>query len=101
MSVIDLLRAVALLSPALGSVPAAPIDLLQAAGWGETWNPSKPRATNQLLAMRALTNLFNTTQGRSVMAAAGQAGVLAELRRGRQWEQIGTAKQPLATIALK
>lgn len=85
----------------MGSVPAAPIDLLQAAGWGEAWDPSKPRATNQLLAMRALANLFNTAPGRAVMAAAGQAGVLTELRRGRDWDQVGSAKQPLATIALK
>lgn len=98
---IDLLRAVALLSPALGSTPATPIDLLQAAGWGEPFNASKPGATNQLLAMRALANLFNTAQGRAVMAAAGQAGVLTELRKGRKWAEVGTAKQPLATVALK
>lgn len=100
-SVIDLLRAVALLSPKLGATPAAPIDLLQACGWGEPWQASKPRSTNQLLAIRALANLFNTAQGRAIMAAAGQAGVLTELRRGRKWDEVGTAKQPLATVALK
>lgn len=98
---LDLLRAAALLSPALASTPSVALNLLQASGWGEAWNASKPRATNQLLAMRALANLFNTPQGRMTMAATAQAGLLTELCRGRKWDEVGTAKQPLATVALK
>lgn len=96
-----MLRAAALLSPALGSSASATTDLLRAGGWGEPWTATKPRSTNQLLALRALANLFSTPEGRKVMAAAAENGLLVELVKGRRWAEIGTAKQPLATIALK
>jgi hypothetical protein len=53
-----------------------------------------------MLALRALANLFSTPAGRKTMAAAGES-VLENLVNGRKWAEVGTAKQPLATVALK
>lgn len=98
---LDVLRALALLSPALGSVSSGPADLLKAGGWGDAWVQTKPQTTNQLLAVRALANLFNTAQGRKTMAAASEQGLLVELTKGRKWAEVGNARQPMATVALK
>lgn len=35
------------------------------------------------------------------MAAAADNGLIVELVKGRKWEEVGNAKQPLASIALK
>lgn len=59
------------------------------------------RATGQMLALRALANLFNTVSGRATMVTAAEQGLLIELVKGRKWAEVGTAKQALATIALK
>ncbi|KAL1411377.1 hypothetical protein Q8F55_002333 [Vanrija albida] len=97
---VDILRVLALQSPAFGAVDSAPADLLKAGGWGEAWAGSKPQVTNQLLALRAIANLYNTEAGRSTVANASDHGLLKELVKGRTWEQIGTAKQPFATVVL-
>ncbi|WOO81219.1 Phospholipase A-2-activating protein [Vanrija pseudolonga] len=97
---VDILRVLALQSPAFGAVDSAPADLLKAGGWGEAWAGSKPQVTNQLLALRAIANLYNTETGRSTVANASDHGLLKELIKGRTWEQIGTAKQPFATVVL-
>jgi len=101
LSVVDLLRALALVSPALGGYASAPQDLLKAAGWGSNWTGAKMQITNQSLALRALSNLFNTVNGKKTMAAAAERGLLVDLVKGRKWAEVGTAKQGIATIALK
>lgn len=100
-TVIDLLRVLALLSPAFGGISSAPGDLLQAAGWGAQLSTAKMAPTNQVLAMRTLANLFLTGNGRQTMLAVAEQGFLLELVKGRKWAEVGTAKQPLATVALK
>lgn len=88
------------MSPKLGGHASAPADLLRIASWGSAWSDAKMRATSQMLALRALANLFSTPAGRKTMAAAGES-VLENLVNGRKWAEVGTAKQPLATVALK
>lgn len=98
--VIDLARCLAAISPAFAVRNAsAPENLLAACDWDKAWQAGKPRETNTLLALRGLSNLFSTANGRATMAASAQY-VLPRLTT-KTWEQVGARKQPLITIALK
>lgn len=94
------MRVLALLSPTFGAEQSVPTGLLHAAGWGGEWTGTKPQSTNTLLALRALANLFETSTGRKSVVEAAEHGLLEQLLSGRQWSEVGTAKQPLATVAL-
>ncbi|BEJ16389.1 hypothetical protein CspHIS471_0509940 [Cutaneotrichosporon sp. HIS471] len=97
---VDILRVLALYSPAFAGCADVPKALLVMAGWGSTGPVEKARATNTLLALRALANMFNSAAGQSTMVAAAGQGIFADLIKGRPWAGLGNAKQPFATIAL-
>ncbi|CAK9781176.1 PFU-domain-containing protein [Cutaneotrichosporon oleaginosum] len=97
---VDILRVLALYSPAFAGCAEVPKSLLSMAGWGGTGPVDKPTATNTLLGLRTLANMFNSGAGQSTMVAAAEHGILAELIKGRSWADLGNAKQPFATIAL-
>lgn len=71
------------------------------AGWTSTGPVEKARATNTLLALRALANMFNCATGQRTMVAAAEQGIFADLIKGRPWADLANAKLPFATIALK
>lgn len=97
----DILRVLALYSPSFNSCASAPKDLLSIASWGASDAGTKARATNTLLVLRALSNMFVSPAGQSTMVAAAEQGFFPELIKGRPWTDLGNAKQPYATIALK
>lgn len=99
--VVDVLRVLALLSEAFGAEESAPNSFLAVADWGRAWSGSKAQSTNTLLGLRGLANLFNTSTGLDSVATAVHQGLLEKLVSGRQWSELGTAKQPFATVAMK
>lgn len=99
--VVDILRVLALFSPSFAACPSVPQDLLKIAGWDVSGTVPKARATNTLLALRALANMFSTAAGQATMVTAAEQGFFPELVKGRPWADLGNAKQAYATIALK
>ncbi|CAD6591032.1 MAG: hypothetical protein TREMPRED_005963 [Tremellales sp. Tagirdzhanova-0007] len=97
---LDLLRALATVSPSLGTITSVTEALLKACDWGAPWEASKARETNTLLALRALANLFLTANGRRTISGSNAGDLLRDLRKGRTWSEVGTRKLPLVTIAL-
>lgn len=98
--VVDILRVLALFSPSFAACASVPQDLLKIAGWDVSGTVPKARATNTLLALRALANMFSSSPGQATMVAAAQ-GLFPELVKGRPWADLGNAKLAYATIALK
>jgi len=98
--IIDIARCLAAISPAFGATSTAPPALLQACDWSKPWTASKARETNTLLALRALANMFLTTNGRKTLSSELAGELLRSLKTGRRWSELGPRKMPLATIAL-
>jgi phospholipase A-2-activating protein len=102
--VIDLARCLAALSPSFAATPSLATDFLTSANWGQDPSPAetKARETNTLLALRGISNLFNTKPGRASLVRDAKA-VLAGMGQGR-WESGaggGKWKVAAATVALK
>jgi hypothetical protein len=73
-AVLDLVRILASISPALGAYRSSSGSsivqiALSAADWSNPWAASKERETNTMLAMRALANLFSTRNGKEALLA--------------------------------
>jgi hypothetical protein len=100
ISVLDLARILATLSPQFGTI-CTPDALLTACDWSLPHSDSKVQATNTLLALRTFANLFTTPTGRKGMVGMKIQEWLDSLRRGRSWEEVGGRKLPYVTIVLK
>ncbi|KAK4685850.1 phospholipase A-2-activating protein, partial [Tremellales sp. Uapishka_1] len=90
---LDIARLLAVTSPTFPA-PSAISLLLRAGEFGTPWQSTKARETNSLLVLRALGNLCNTRNGRSVVAQS--IGEALEKIRAYGWEEIGGAARKLA-----
>jgi len=100
ISVLDLARILATISPSFGAT-CTPDALLTSCDWSLPFSSSKVKDTNTLLAFRTFANLFTTSAGRKNMTGMKVQEWLDALRRERNWEEVGGRKLPFVTIVLK